>query len=317
MTRPLHLLLVSLLTVGGGLAGCGDDGDPGDDAGPGADGGGNLDGGPGADGGGPGDDGGGPGDDGGAGRDAGMERNDGGGGDGGGGDGGAGGDDAGPGGRDAGPGGRDAGPGEMCSPSSGGAGCGGGLSCLCCPETPVTDHCLCTTECTMDRDCRDAARPLCNRSMFGPGGGMRGICTPRDFRCAWGAICAAPDTPIATPDGERAIASLDVGDLVYSADGEQIVAVPIARISRTPVEGHHVMRVALDHGEVLEISAGHPTADGRVFGALTAGDELGGALVISVEEVPYGFAHTYDILPASASGTYFAGGALIGSTLTP
>jgi hypothetical protein len=34
-----------------------------------------------------------------------------------------------------------------------------------------------------------------------------------------------------------------------------------------------------------------------------------------VEIVPYGHPYTYDILPASKSGTYFAAGVLIGSTL--
>jgi hypothetical protein len=47
-------------------------------------------------------------------------------------------------------------------------------------------------------------------------------------------ICAAPDTPIATPQGERSIAELRVGDLVYSVDNDAIVAVPIARVGSTP-----------------------------------------------------------------------------------
>ena len=37
--------------------------------------------------------------------------------------------------------------------------------------------------------------------------------------------------------------------------------------------------------------------------------------VLSAEMVPYTHDRTYDILPASDSGTYVAGGALIGSTL--
>jgi len=37
--------------------------------------------------------------------------------------------------------------------------------------------------------------------------------------------CASPDTPIATPDGERPIAELREGDLVYSVDGGAIVPV--------------------------------------------------------------------------------------------
>ena len=34
-----------------------------------------------------------------------------------------------------------------------------------------------------------------------------------------------------------------------------------------------------------------------------------------VETVPYSYTETYDILPASARGAYFAAGMLIGSTL--
>ena len=37
--------------------------------------------------------------------------------------------------------------------------------------------------------------------------------------------------------------------------------------------------------------------------------------MVDVETVPYRHEYTYDILPASDSGTYFAGGVLVGSTL--
>ena len=75
------------------------------------------------------------------------------------------------------------------------------------------------------------------------------------------------------------------------------------------------MRVRLDNGSVLEISELHPTADGRTFAALSAGTLLDGKAVVSTEIVPYAHPFTYDILPATETGAYFAGGALIGSTL--
>jgi hypothetical protein len=129
-------------------------------------------------------------------------------------------------------------------------------------------------------------------------------------------ICAAPNTPIATPNGDRPIASLRVGDLVYSVDHGAIVSVPLERVGRTPVASHRVMRVVLTDGAVLEISAGHPTADGRKFGELTAGSALDEShAVASAELVPYAYDATYDVLPASSTGTYFAAGALIASTL--
>jgi hypothetical protein len=133
--------------------------------------------------------------------------------------------------------------------------------------------------------------------------------------CAPLCICASPDTPIATPGGNKPIASLEPGDLVYSVDRGQVRVVPIVRTNRTPVRGHSVVRVVLEGGGVLEISALHPTADGRTFGGLKRGDRLDGAGISSATVVPYSHDATYDILPDSDSGAYFAGGVLVGSTL--
>ena len=129
-------------------------------------------------------------------------------------------------------------------------------------------------------------------------------------------ICASPDTPIATPNGEQPIASLRAGDLVYSVDHDAIVVVPLLKVEHTSVAHHRVVRVALEDGRVLEISPGHPTADGRTFGDLLAGSQLDAEhAVLSAELVPYSYDATFDILPASSTGTYYAAGALIGSTL--
>lgn len=135
--------------------------------------------------------------------------------------------------------------------------------------------------------------------------------------CAPLCKCLSPDTPIATPTGARAVASLAVGDLVYSVDGGAVKAVPIARVGRMSVTGHEVVRVKLVNGAVLEISGTHPTAEGGSFDRLRAGDQLGHVAVLSVERIPYAYSLTYDILPNSTSGAYFAGGALIASTLAP
>jgi hypothetical protein len=128
-------------------------------------------------------------------------------------------------------------------------------------------------------------------------------------------ICASPDTPIATPAGARPIAELRAGELVYSIDGAAIVAVPLLRVGSTPVTGHRVVHLLLDDGTELEISPGHPTADGRRFCDLAPGSRLDDRhVVLSAELVPYRYERTYDIEPASSTGTYFAGGALVGST---
>jgi hypothetical protein len=133
--------------------------------------------------------------------------------------------------------------------------------------------------------------------------------------CAPLCICASPTTPIATPDGDKPIASLKVGDVVYSVDGGLVKAVPIVRTNRTPVTDHSVVHLQLASGAVLEISALHPTADGRRFADLRAGSSLDGVMITGARVIPYAFDATYDILPDSDTGAYFAGGVLVGSTL--
>jgi hypothetical protein len=128
-------------------------------------------------------------------------------------------------------------------------------------------------------------------------------------------MCAAPNTPIATPNGDRAIAELSPGDLVYSVDGEAIRAVPIVRINRTPVVDHRVLHVTFDNGRSIDMTAGHPLADGRPLSALRPGSELMGGIVVAVTSIPYTHDATYDILPLSTSEAYFASDVLIGSTL--
>jgi len=140
---------------------------------------------------------------------------------------------------------------------------------------------------------------------------VNGSCPPGCPAC----VCASPDTPIATPTGQRAIADLGVGDLVYSARGDALEVVPIARVNKIAVHDHRVVRVTLATGRVLEISPLHPTADGRMFGDLHPGDRLDGVRVVGAELVPYTHPFTFDILPASETGTYVAGGVLVGTTI--
>jgi hypothetical protein len=166
------------------------------------------------------------------------------------------------------------------------SGCSGALSCGCFANDPCGG---CTTCQSVESDGVHCGHCMC--------------------------LCAAPWTPIETPDGPRAISELRVGDLVYSMDHGAMVVVPIARAGRRPVAHHAVARIALANGAVLEISGTHPTADGRTLDGLQPGDRLGDETVVSVETEPYDEPFTYDILPASDSGAYFAAGALIGSTL--
>jgi len=127
--------------------------------------------------------------------------------------------------------------------------------------------------------------------------------------------CAAPETLVATPNGERPIASLRRGDLVYSVHQGELRIVPVARINSVAVSNHMVVKLTFEDGRQVRISARHPTGDGRTIGQLAPGDLLGGLTVRSSTNIKYDQERTYDILPTSDTGTYFAAGALIGSTL--
>jgi hypothetical protein len=130
-------------------------------------------------------------------------------------------------------------------------------------------------------------------------------------------ICLALGTRIATPSGDVAVQVLRVGDVVWSVDetGTRIAAVLVA-IGSTPVPStHQVVRLALTDGRVVYASPGHPTADGRRVGELEPGDLLDGAPIVIAERVAYASGATYDILPAGATGAYWANGILLGSTL--
>ena len=190
--------------------------------------------------------------------------------------------------------------------------CTGGLGCQCCPAGGPTQNCVCSTTCTTDAECTDPARPDCNTPTFGG----PGFCAARDFRCCWECNCAAPDTPIATPSGERPIAELVPGDLVYSVDADGVVVVPLVRVQRVPVAaGHRMVRLTLSTGRVLELSSGHPMADGRLVSDLREGERFDGVAITAHVSVEYAREHTFDILPSSSSGAYFAAGVLVGSTM--
>jgi hypothetical protein len=135
--------------------------------------------------------------------------------------------------------------------------------------------------------------------------------------CAEFCRCASPTTRVATPDGERPISTLRVGDLVYTVDQGARVARPLVRVHRQPVADHAIVRMVTTDGAVVEMSPNHPTADHGTFGELGPGDRLGHEhRVGSIELVPFEHDATWDVLPASDTGVYFASGVPVGSTLT-
>jgi hypothetical protein len=130
-------------------------------------------------------------------------------------------------------------------------------------------------------------------------------------------ICLARGTRIATPTGDTAVEELKLGDIVWTLDeagarvAASLVEVGSTRVSAT----HRVVALHLSDGRTVDVSPGHPTADGRKVGDLAAGDRYDGAVVVSAQLMPYGGDATFDVLPEGATGLYWANGVLLGSTL--
>lgn len=130
-------------------------------------------------------------------------------------------------------------------------------------------------------------------------------------------ICLAAGTLIDTPAGAIPVQDVHPGMLVWTLDDSGArIAAPVIKIGKTVVPAsHQVIHLVLADGRELFVSPGHPTADGRTAGALRVGDTLDGAGIVSAERIPYTGYATYDLLPAGATGFYWADGVLMGSTL--
>ena len=130
-------------------------------------------------------------------------------------------------------------------------------------------------------------------------------------------ICLASNTNISTPRGVINVRDIAVGTPVWSvnARGEK-VASPVVRMSHTATPPtHQVTHLVLSDGREVWVSPNHPAAGGRPIGLLRAGDAFDGAYVRSANLVPYWDRATYDLLPDSDTGEYWANGILLDSTL--
>jgi hypothetical protein len=130
-------------------------------------------------------------------------------------------------------------------------------------------------------------------------------------------ICLAANTLIDTPSGPLKVTEVRVGTVVWTVDASgQRVAAPVIKVGKTfvPVT-HQVIHIQLSDGRELWASPGHRTADGRTLNDVQVGGILDGATVTLADREAYGQLATYDLLPAGATGNYWANGVLIGSTL--
>jgi len=132
-----------------------------------------------------------------------------------------------------------------------------------------------------------------------------------------GGICLAATDRIATPGGPVPVLNVVPGMIVWTLDasGRRVAAPVLAVTHRPALVGQPILRFTLSDGRVVEASAGHPTFTGTRVGELVPGDLLDGSAVSSIEELPYAGA-TWDLLPAGATGAYWANDVLLGSTLS-
>jgi hypothetical protein len=129
--------------------------------------------------------------------------------------------------------------------------------------------------------------------------------------------CLPESARIATPAGAVQVSRLRAGDRVFTLDaaGRRVVAT-IARMHSVPAPvDHTLVELTLADGRVLRVSAGHPTAAGVPLERLRPGDLLDRAAITRIRHLPYPGAATWDLLPEGPTGTYWADGVLLGSTL--
>jgi hypothetical protein len=124
-------------------------------------------------------------------------------------------------------------------------------------------------------------------------------------------------TLIDTPDGPIPVEQLHEGMIVWTMDesGNRVASALVETSKISVPSTHQVVAITLEDGRTVTASLDHPTAEGKALGDYRVGDILDGSQVVVAERMSYSGGATYDILPDSATGFYWANGILLASTL--
>jgi hypothetical protein len=130
-------------------------------------------------------------------------------------------------------------------------------------------------------------------------------------------ICLEAGARIATPYGDVPVALIQPGDVVWTTDADgRRVAAAVETTTRRATPGPHLMlRLVLSDGRGLIVAGAHPSSEGDLLRELRPGRRYDGAVVVSAQWTTSTAPATFDILPAGVTGTYWANGILVGSTL--
>jgi hypothetical protein len=131
-------------------------------------------------------------------------------------------------------------------------------------------------------------------------------------------ICLGAETRIATPKGLVRVSEQKRGDQIWTRgrDGTRHAAMVLKTTRRTFPHSFPLVRLVLEDGRRLTVSARHPTAEGRPVGGLALGSLLDGSRIKALTTVSEPPGATYDLLPSGPTGTYWADGVLLRSTLS-
>ncbi len=129
--------------------------------------------------------------------------------------------------------------------------------------------------------------------------------------------CLPFDAPIDTPSGPRAVSDLVVGDAIWSQDetGARVTTVVARTQSIRIVSPHSFTTLVLADGRTLVASGRHPLADGTMIAAAEVGKVVDGSTIVEIRVEATDADSTFDVRPATASGTYWVSGVLVGSTI--